>query len=144
MSRERPVGENLTYGESMKRIALAGALAIAAALSACSNDAQVASHNLSKAADNFEINRRVVFYNGITADYMLSIEGLCSLDAEKDRKVAITCKTGPSTFKKHYLGLSDNVTYFIEQLEPAGVSVYNYKVVFKPSVIIPDIAVKVP
>lgn len=112
------------------------------ALAACSNDAQVASRNLSQAADNFEINRRVVFYNGITADYMLSIEGLCSLDADSSRKVSITCKTGPSTFKKHYLGLSDNVTYFIEQLEPAGVSTFHYKVVFKPSVIVPDIVIK--
>ncbi|WP_443112259.1 beta-sandwich lipoprotein [Cupriavidus sp. IDO] len=116
-------------------------LTAALTLTAC-NDAQVASRNLSQAADNFEINRRVVFYNGITADYMLSIEGLCSLDADNARKVSITCKTGPSTFKKHYLGLSDNVTYFIEQLEPAGVSTFHYKVVFKPSVILPDIVVK--
>ena len=117
------------------------AFTAALALTGC-NDAQVASRNLSQAADNFEINRRVVFYNGITADYMLSIEGLCSLDADSSRKVSITCKTGPSTFKKHYLGLSDNVTYFIEQLEPAGVSTFHYKVVFKPSVILPDIVVK--
>lgn len=117
------------------------AFTAAMALTGC-NDAQVASRNLSQAADNFEINRRVVFYNGITADYMLSIEGLCSLDADSSRKVSITCKTGPSTFKKHYLGLSDNVTYFIEQLEPAGVSTFHYKVVFKPSVILPDIVVK--
>jgi hypothetical protein len=117
------------------------AMAAALALAGC-NDAQVASSNLSRAADNFEINRRVVFYNGITADYMLSIEGLCSLDAGEHRKVSITCKTGPSAFKKHYLGLSDNVTYFIEQLEPAGVSAYHYKVVFKPSVIVPDIVIK--
>ena len=117
------------------------AFTAAMALTGC-NDAQVASRNLSQAADNFEINRRVVFYNGITADYMLSIEGLCSLDADSSRKVSITCKTGPSTFKKHYLGLSDNVTYFIEQLEPAGVRTFHYKVVFKPSVILPDIVVK--
>lgn len=111
-------------------------------LAACSNDAQVASHNLSRAADNFEINRRVVFYNGITGDYMLTIEGLCSLDADSSRKVSITCKTGPATFKKHFLGLSDNVTYFIEQMEPAGASVYRYRVVFKPSVILPDVEAK--
>lgn len=36
-------------------------------------DAQVASKNLSQAADRFQIVRRVVFYNGITGDYMLSI-----------------------------------------------------------------------
>lgn len=117
-------------------------IAVAAGILAGCSDAQVASRNLSQAADNFEISRRVVFYNGITGEYMLTIEGLCSLEAGEHRKVAITCKTGPSAFKKHYLGLSDNVTYFIEQMEPAGVSTYHYRVVFKPSVIVPDVMVK--
>ncbi|KVE80372.1 hypothetical protein [Burkholderia vietnamiensis] len=111
-------------------------------LSAC-NDADVASHNLSQAADNFQINRRVVFYNGITGDYMLSIEGLCSLgNTDKAREVSITCKTGPNNYKKHFLGLSDNVTYFVEQVDGADVSTYRYKVTFKPSVIVPDVSVK--
>ena len=70
------------------------ALAAAATLAACS-DAQVASSNLSKAADNFEINRRIVFFNGITGEYMLSIEGLCSIGSATETKaVAVTCKTG--------------------------------------------------
>jgi len=124
----------------MKKLVLA--LSCLSALAAC-NDADVASRNLSKAADNFEINRRVVFYNGITGEYMLSIEGLCSLgNADKSREVTITCKTGPASFKKHFLGLSDNVTYFVEQLDAANVSAYHYKVVFKPSVIVPDISIK--
>lgn len=118
------------------------AVAVIALLAGCKNDAQVATENLSQAADNFEIDRRVVFYNGITADYMLSIEGLCSLDADTPRKVTITCKTGPGKFKKHILGLSDNVTYFIEQLEPAAADTYRYRVTFKPSVIIPDIQIR--
>lgn len=120
-------------------IAVATTIAL---LSGCSTDADVASHNLSQDADNFKINRRVVFYNGITADYVLSIEGLCALKADEGRKISITCKTGEGVYKKHYLGLSDNVTYFIEQLAPAAVGVYRYKVTFKPSVILPDIAVK--
>lgn len=113
-----------------------------ALLGACS-DADVASHNLSKAADNFEVNRRVVFYNGITGGYMLSIEGLCSLgNHDAARSVSITCKTGPSAYKKHFLGLSDNVTYFVEQLEPVKASAYHYRVIFKPQTIIPDIDFK--
>jgi hypothetical protein len=44
--------------------------------------------------------------------------------------------------QKHFLGLSDNVTFFAEQLEPAAVNTYRYRVIFKPSVIIPDINVK--
>lgn len=114
-----------------------------ATLTGC-NDADIASANLSKAADNFEVNRRVVFYNGITGDYMLSFEGLCSLgNAYKAREVSITCKTGPGAYKKHFLGLSDNVTFFVEQLEPQAVSAYHYRVVFKPQTIIPDIDFKV-
>lgn len=112
------------------------------ALAGCT-DADVASHNLSKAADQFEISRRIVFYNGITGDYVLTIEGLCSLgNNDPPRELTVTCKTGPAAYKKHFLGLSDNVTYFLEQVEPAAVNVYHYKVTFKPSVIIPDIDLK--
>jgi hypothetical protein len=118
-------------------------LALASLLAACSSDADVASHNLSRAADNFEVNRRVIFYNGITGEYLLSIQGLCSRgNNDKDRQVTITCKTGPGVYKKHFLGLSDNVTFFIEQLEPVAVGTYQYKVVFKPLVIIPDVDLK--
>lgn len=125
-----------------KRIAIIAAIASAAALAACS-DAQVASSNLSKAADNFEINRRIVFFNGITGEYMLSIEGLCSIGSATETKaVAVTCKTGPSTYKKHFLGLSDNVSYFAEQVDGANVSAYNYRVVFKPAAIVPDIELR--
>ena len=116
--------------------------AVVAALAGCS-DADVASANLSKAADQFEITRRVVFYNGITGDYMLTVEGLCSLgNHDKSRELSITCKVGPSSYKKHFLGLSDNVTYFVEQLEAKPASVYHYRVVFKPAAIIPDVEAK--
>jgi hypothetical protein len=114
-------------------------LLLTAALTAC-EDAKVVSRNLSKAADMFEIDRRVVFYNGITGEYMLTIEGRCSIKADKaDRQVEVTCKTGADEYKKHFLGLSDNVTYFAEQVEAAGVSAYHYRVVFKPQSIIPDV-----
>lgn len=109
-------------------------------LAGCQRDADVASRNLSHAADMFEINRRVVFYNGITGDYMLTVEGLCSLGNEDaNRQLSITCKVGDGAYKKHFLGLSDNVTYFVEQLEPSKQSAHHYRVVFKPQTIIPDI-----
>jgi len=113
-------------------------------LSACEDDATIASRNLSKAATMFEIDRRVVFYNGITGEYILTIEGRCSIKADKvDSQLEVTCKTGPDVFKKHFLGISDNVTYFAEQLEAKNVSTYHYRVVFKPQVIIPDVDFRV-
>ena len=108
------------------------------------SDADVASRNLAKAAEQFEINRRIVFFNGITDTYLLSVEGLCSIEAQPAQKqLEVTCKTGENMFKKHHLGLSDNVSYFSEQVDAANVSAYHYKVVFKPQVIIPDIDLKV-
>ncbi len=106
-------------------------------LGSCS-DADIASHNLSKAADNFEVNRRVIFYNGITNEYMLSITGLCSIEDQR-KQLEVTCRVGETKYKKHFLGLSDNVTYFVEHLEPTRASAYHYRVVFKPQTIIPDV-----
>lgn len=119
-------------------------LALLAALVGCSREADVASRNLSTAADEFQVMRRVIFYNGITGDYMLSIEGLCSLgNSDTAQRMSVTCKTGPGVYKKHFLGLSDNVTFFAEQMQPVGVNVYHYKVIFRPQTIIPDIDLKV-
>jgi len=130
-----------TKNAPVRRIAVA-VVALLALLgttaSACSDDADVASDNLSKAADNFEIVRRIVFYNGITGVYMLVIEGRCAIEDEGNQ-LEVTCKTGKDAFKKHFLGLSDNVTYFAEQIEDANVSVDHYRVSFKPEALIPDI-----
>jgi hypothetical protein len=126
----------------LNSLALVAGLTIATAslVVGCSPDATVASRNLARAADMFEIDRRVVFYNGITGAYILNIEGRCSIAADgADRQLEVTCKTGPDAYKKHFLGLSDNVTYFAEQLEPKAVSVYHYRVIFKPQTIIPDV-----
>ena len=123
----------------MKKIMIATIILVALALSGCS-DADVASRNVSRAADQFEITRRIVFYNGITGEYMLVLEGRCSLgNADPERELSITCKVGDGQFKKHYLGLSDNVTYFAEQIDTANVDVYHYRVIFKPSALIPDV-----
>lgn len=112
-------------------------------ISACRNDADVVSTNISTEADMFHVLRRVVFYNGITDSYMLTIEGFCSLgNNDKAGELTVTCKVGSSEYKKHFLGLSDNVTYFVEQLESKSVSPNHYEVVFKPSTIIPDIRIR--
>ncbi len=113
-------------------------------LSACSNDADVVSQNLSTAADNFQINRRIVFYNGITDKYILQIEGLCSIGAGSTipKEITVTCQVGPGEYKKHFLGVSDNVTFFAEQIEASPTNKYLYKVTFKPESIIPNIQLR--
>ena len=72
--------------------------------------------------------------------YLLEIEGLCSIEADaEDDQLEVTCKVDKDTYKKHFLGLSDNVSYFVEQMEPIEEDPYHYKVIFKPEEIIPDI-----
>jgi len=129
----------------MKKILAGLALASLLLIGACSSDADVASKNLSKAAEQFEVERRIVFFNGITDKYLLTIEGRCSVesgDSALGGSLEVTCKIGPDEFKKHFLGLSDNVSYFVEQTEAIDVDEYHYRVIFKPETIIPDIDLK--
>lgn len=123
----------------MKRFLFIVAFAATALVAACERPADVASRNLSMAADNFEVMRRVVFYNGITDAYILEVTGFCSIGNDNtSNQFTITCKdiTG---FKKHFLGLSDNVTYFAEQVEAENVSTFHTRVLWRPQTILPDI-----
>lgn len=125
----------------LRILAITALLAVTGVVSTgCSQDADIASENLSKAADNFEVARRVVFFNGITDKYLLEIRGYCSLgNKDTAKKLSVTCKTGDGEYKKHFLGLSDNVSYFVEQTESKKVSKDYYRVTFNPSEIIPSV-----
>ena len=122
----------------MKKISAAIlALGVLLGLSACSDDATVASENVSKACDNFECERRIVVFNGITDKYLMVVEGVCSI-TDEGKQLEIICKTGKGKYKKSFAGLSDNVSYFVEQGEPIEASAYHYRVTFKPQAILPD------
>lgn len=74
---------------------------------------------------------------------MLTIEWRCSLgNYDSAWQLTVTCETWNREYKKHFLWLSDNVTYFVEQIDWAKVSADHYKVIFNPSVIIPDIDIR--
>ncbi len=125
---------------------IAAGAALGVVLTGCSSSADTVSYNLGREAEDFKVERRVVFYNGITDQYMLTIEGRCSIETAESSaagSLEVTCKTGEDAYKKHFLGLSDNVTYFVEQLDPVDASEYHYKVLFKPEAIVPDIDLKI-
>lgn len=105
------------------------------------SDADVAARNISTAAEQFEVARKIVFFNGITDKYLLVIEGYCSVetsDSALGNSLEVTCKTGKGKFKKAFLGLSDNVSYLVQQVDPINVSTTHYRVIFKPEVIVPN------
>ena len=116
--------------------ALAGA-AVLVTLAGCTTDADVVNKNISQDADNFKVPRRVTFINGITDKYLLTVEGYCSVDSGNPAQLTVTCAVNGG-YIRDYLGKSDNVTWTVEQLNPAKVSPNFYKVTFKPETIIPD------
>ena len=117
---------------------ITAAVATALVLAGCSNDADVVNRNISTDADNFKIPRRITFINGITDQYLLTIEGYCSIDSSSNPgQLTVTCARDGG-YTRDYLGRSDNVTWIAQQLDPAKVSPSYYKVTFKPSEIIPD------
>lgn len=124
----------------MKKKLIAVALA-ALTLVGCDNAADLASRNVSTAAANFEVNRRIVFINIRTGEYLLSVEGRCARE-NTSTEIEITCKTGPNQVKKHFMGLTTEVTYFIEQIDPAPADEYRYRVTFNPTQILPDVQVR--
>lgn len=131
-----------------KRIAVIGAsLAVltgAVMLTGCTSDADTASQNISTEAEQFRIERKIVFYNSITDKYIAVVTGRCSVDNQSDidNTLAVTCKIGPNKFIKDFLGKSDNVAWFSLQQKPVDVSVYHYEVIFKPEQVIPDLRVE--
>jgi hypothetical protein len=138
-ARRAPKKENKMR---LKKLIILVAVCVAAICAVgCSSDSEVASYNVTQDAHQFKVFRRVVFYNGITNEYILEIRAFCSVTPEPDGRVSVIIKKENGTFLKHYLGLSDNVTYFCEQLDPSSVSSTHYRVLFKPLAIVPDVKV---
>lgn len=117
--------------------AIAAALAAAALLTACQSDAKTASDNLSKAADQFEVQRKIVGVNTRTGEYLFYVEGRCSIERQGD--LIVTCKQGPNEYRKHYIGQATDVAWVSTQMDAIDVSVYHTRVVVKPEGLIPEV-----
>lgn len=126
---------------SYRTRAIAGAMLLgASALVGCDSEANIASKNVSTAADNFEVDRRIVVYNGVTDRIVMTMEGRCSLgNNDTERKRTVTCKTGPNEYMKHIFQLSDNMFLYAEQLNATAESGYHYRRTFTPQQLLPDI-----
>ncbi len=110
----------------------------AAVLSGCTQ-AERASYNISKQADNFNIVRRVTVIDCITGDVLFQMSGKLSINADTtENQLEITVEDNGS-YQKHIIGLSDNVTYVIEDLNLGAneVSNYQYQINFNPKMWLP-------
>jgi outer membrane lipoprotein-sorting protein len=123
-----------------KVISAAVAIAATVVVAGCSSQADTVSKNISTDADSYKIERQIVFYNGITGQYIAEVDGLCSIGNDDPAgKLSYTCKVGPDQYIKNYLGISNNVTWFALQTKAANADPYHYEVIFKPEEIIPNL-----
>jgi hypothetical protein len=121
----------------MKKIFAALMLALALLATGCESAADKANYNLSQAAENFEVPRRIVGINGITDKVLFEVVGFCSYETEGGVFEAI-CKEPDGKVSRTTLGLSDNVTFVSVQLEGIKVSTFHSRVIFRPETIIPN------
>lgn len=124
----------------IKKTAAIAALALAAAgtLAACTSDAKKASENTSTAADNFEVQRKIVGVNTRTDKYLFYVEGRCSIEREAGWLVSI-CKHADNDYRKHYLSLSNDTSVAITQEAGIDVSVYHTRIIIKPENLLPNL-----
>lgn len=118
-------------------VGMATPIAVAVALAGCGSNAATVSENISKEADKFNVQRHIVGINGITDKILFEVEGKCSI--KRDGDLVVTCKHGPKDYRKHYVHLSDNVTYVNVQTKGIAVSEYRTKIILRPQSLAPDL-----
>lgn len=126
----------------MKKRAALLAMGATLSLAACGSNADKVSDNISKEAEKFNVQRRIIGVNGITDKVEFEVEGKCSIEGAglgKLNALLVICKHGPSDFRKHYIGMSDNMFFVSTQLKGIKVSEFRTKVILKPQNIVPDL-----
>lgn len=125
----------------MKRKILVAIIAVSAAagITACSEASRVES-NLTKEADNFNVVRQLTVINCLQGDVLFQMSGKMSITADvSDNQLEIIVENEDGNYTKHFVGLSDNVTYTIEDLNLGAndVNKYQYTLNFNPNMWLP-------
>lgn len=97
-------------------------------------EADMVSYNLSLEADNFNNVRQITVINCLQGDILFQMTGKMSITADTtDNQLEVIVETENGTYKKHFIGLSDNVTYVVEDITEGNVDKYNYTINFNPN-----------
>lgn len=122
-----------------KVLAIALGTTLLFALTGCTEtEADRVSYNLSQQADNFNVIRQLTVINCIEGDVLFQMTGKMSIKADTaDNQLEVTVEDEDGSYSKHFIGLSDNVTYVVEQLSSKNVSKYKYTLNYNPKMWIP-------
>ena len=113
-------------------------ISVIAMFTGCETEAQRVSYNLSQEADNFNDIRQLTVINCLQGDVLFQMTGKMSITADtEDNQIEVIVEDENRTYKKHFIGLSDNVTYVVEDITSGNVSKYKYTLNFNPNMWIP-------
>lgn len=120
-------------------ITLLTALVLTVPLCSCVIDqSDIVSENLRKEADNFNCIRQITVINCLQGDVLFQMTGRISIEADTaDNQLEIIVEVEKGKYKKHFIGLSDNVTYVVEDITSSEVDNYKYTLNYNPKMWIP-------
>lgn len=108
------------------------------ALTGCGTEASRVSYNLSQEADNFNDIRQITVINCLQGDVLFQMTGKMSITADiADNQLEVVVEDENGEYKKHFIGLSNNVTYVVEDITSGNVEKYKYTLNFNPGMWIP-------
>jgi hypothetical protein len=96
-------------------------------------------YNLSQQADNFDITRQITVFNTRTDTVLFQMTGLMSLSNTSTNELEVIVETDRGVYKKHFIYLSDDTTYVVEDVTGAFVNKYHYELNILPEMIIPAV-----
>ena len=106
-------------------------------LAGCREASRV-KYNVSKEADNFNVERRLSVINARTDKPLLELTGFFSISNNSDSELVVTCQTGENEFKVNYVYLNEWTLYVVEDVSGASVDPYHYEINFLPEMIQPS------
>ncbi len=104
----------------------------------CSTEAEKVNYNITKDAENFNVYRRITVINCIKGDVLFTAEGLMNIKADTtDNQLELIVETEDGKYEKHFIGLSDNVTYTVQDITGNEVNKYKFVIHYNPNMWIP-------
>lgn len=95
------------------------------------------SYNLSQEADNFNVARKLIVINQRTDTILFSMTGNFSLKNDGNDELSVIGENDDGTYYKHFIYLSDEISYIVEDLGETRTSRYKYQINFNPKMIVP-------
>jgi hypothetical protein len=127
-------------GDKMKRkmiMLLISTAFFSLSITGCT-EAERVNYNISQDADNFNQIRQLTVINCIKGDVLFQMTGKMSIIADvDDNQLEVLVEDEHGDYKKHFIGLSDNVTYVVEDITSDNIENYHYQLNFNPHMWLP-------